>query len=392
MSAHQIYEALRGGAGTSSLATGYDIANAEAGLEAERAKLINRIAQKIEAGWQGQAGAAAFGAAKPIADVSIVGADNLERTHALLRDQADGFDSASGSVLPVPPSPPETGFLDDITPWSTDTESEIERYRQDSEHNIRVYGMYDDQSTANEQALPMDYSSLTDPGGAITVTGPDKPGLPPNPPGTGDPTDPPGTGVDSRDQPRTPPPNPPLPPDQPPFVPTDRPQPDRPQTTNPNDFVPTTPTTPPGTGRPPLVPLVPADPALAGGYPGGRGGAGGFGGGTGSGGGYGPGARPGEYGPGGRPGAAAGAEHGPGSRSGGAPGGEHGPGGRGAAAAAGRGAGGVGGAGMGGMGAGGGRGQGGEDSEHTRASFLQENDPEAIFGTDQITAPPVIGE
>ncbi|MGH3861889.1 MAG: hypothetical protein ACRDSQ_20240, partial [Actinokineospora sp.] len=69
-------------------------------------------------------------------------------------------------------------------------------------------------------------------------------------------------------------------------------------------------------------------------------------------------------------------------------GGDHGPGGRGGAASAGgRG----GGAGMGGGMGGGGRGQGGEDEEHTRASFLQEDDPEAIFGTDQITAPPVIG-
>lgn len=49
-------------------------------------------------------------------------------------------------------------------------------------------------------------------------------------------------------------------------------------------------------------------------------------------------------------------------------------------------------AGAGGMGAGGGRGQGGEDTEHERASFLQERDPDALFGTDEITAPPVIGQ
>lgn len=49
--------------------------------------------------------------------------------------------------------------------------------------------------------------------------------------------------------------------------------------------------------------------------------------------------------------------------------------------------------GMGGMaGAGGGKGQGGEDKEHKRADFLQENDPESLFGTDEKTAPPVIGD
>src|SRR5690606_15688306 len=65
----------------------------------------------------------------------------------------------------------------------------------------------------------------------------------------------------------------------------------------------------------------------------------------------------------------------------------------GAAAAAG-GAGGRGGAGGGMMGgAGAGRGQqGGEDEEHQRPSWLVEADPESLFGTDERTAPPVIGE
>lgn len=91
-------------------------------------------------------------------------------------------------------------------------------------------------------------------------------------------------------------------------------------------------------------------------------------------------------------GAGSGAGHGNGPGSGG----RAGAGAFGAdAASRGAGAGGAGGgrggaAGMGG-GAGGGRGQGGVDEEHTRASFLQEADPDALFGTDEITAPPVIG-
>ena len=44
---------------------------------------------------------------------------------------------------------------------------------------------------------------------------------------------------------------------------------------------------------------------------------------------------------------------------------------------------------MGGMGAGGRR---EEDGEHKVASYLQEADPDALFGTDEMTAPPVIGE
>lgn len=42
---------------------------------------------------------------------------------------------------------------------------------------------------------------------------------------------------------------------------------------------------------------------------------------------------------------------------------------------------------------GGGRGaRGGEDAEHKSPHYLQENDPDSVFGTDEKTAPPVIGQ
>jgi hypothetical protein len=33
----------------------------------------------------------------------------------------------------------------------------------------------------------------------------------------------------------------------------------------------------------------------------------------------------------------------------------------------------------------------GEDEEHQRPSYLVEPDPDSMFGTDEMTAPPVIG-
>jgi hypothetical protein len=40
----------------------------------------------------------------------------------------------------------------------------------------------------------------------------------------------------------------------------------------------------------------------------------------------------------------------------------------------------------------GGKGEGSEDAEHQRPSYLVEADPDSIFGSDERTAPPVIGE
>ena len=96
----------------------------------------------------------------------------------------------------------------------------------------------------------------------------------------------------------------------------------------------------------------------------------------------------GGFGPGGSGGAGAGANSGAGAGAGAAK-----PGGLGAVdGAAGRGGAGAARGGMGMAGAGGAKGQGGEDGEHGRPSYLVEGDPDEVFGTDQRTAPPVIGE
>ncbi|HVK21927.1 MAG TPA: hypothetical protein VM677_11255, partial [Actinokineospora sp.] len=205
MSAHQIYIALTEGPGTDSLESAYGVADTEANLEAERAKLVRRLAEKIEAGWEGQAGTAALGAAQPLVDVSIVGAANLEKTHVLLREQAGGFNRASTQVYPVAENAPETNWVDDWSPWETDTEEEVKEYQEKSEHNIQVYRQYDDQSMSNEQELPMDYSYLTDPGGSVAVTPPEGGGKEPIDPNKKDPWTPPGTGDGGRD--RTDPPS-----------------------------------------------------------------------------------------------------------------------------------------------------------------------------------------
>ena len=116
------------------------------------------------------------------------------------------------------------------------------------------------------------------------------------------------------------------------------------------------------------------------------GGRGGFGGGGGGAGGYG--GRGSGFGPGGSSNASGSNASGAGSRSAaGAQAAEESAMENGAAGARG-------GAGSssGGMGAGrGGSRGGGGDSEHKRASYLVEADPDSIFGTDERTAPPVIG-
>jgi hypothetical protein len=104
-------------------------------------------------------------------------------------------------------------------------------------------------------------------------------------------------------------------------------------------------------------------------------GSGGFGGGFGS---FGNQGGAGASGPGAGSGAGSGNPAGRGM-----PGGGMGPGGAGRPGAGGP---------PGGMGGAGRKGEGEEDKEHGRPSYLVEGDPESTFGSDELTAPPVIGD
>ncbi|MGH3861516.1 MAG: hypothetical protein ACRDSQ_18320, partial [Actinokineospora sp.] len=245
LSAYEIYQALKVRAnGTLGLQHATDSAAKEATLEAARANRVLELSAKIAAGCEGAAGEAALGAAKPLIDVSKIGAKNLEQTTKILESQTQGFHAASSAVRPVAEKPPETGFLDDIKPWATNTPTESEKYEADSLHNIRVYEAYDRQSMAHDEALPMDYSYIQDPGGSIGIEPPAK--TPPDDPGTGRPKDPytpPGRIDEGRDE-WTPPPVKPVKPVEPvdpkPVEPVDptKPQADE---TRPNQHIQTKP-------------------------------------------------------------------------------------------------------------------------------------------------------
>ncbi|MFI7676913.1 hypothetical protein [Actinophytocola sp. NPDC049390] len=138
-------------------------------------------------------------------------------------------------------------------------------------------------------------------------------------------------------------------------------------------------------GQNPYVPPLPVGPLGPNG-----GGDFGRGGGPGQGGRYGGGPGSGGFGGPGGPGSGAGRGPGVGGLGAGATG--EGAPVRGGAAGGVVGRGGVGGGMAGGPLGGGRRGEGEDDDEHKRPSFLVEGDPDAVFGTDQMTAPPVIGE
>jgi hypothetical protein len=389
LSPRDIYEQITGGKGKQSLLNECNETSVEQMSEQERADMVLSLAKAIREGWQGEASAGAYGTAMPLAERMIGNALDLKRAKDLLEQQYESFQTVYHRVRPI--SDPPKGSVDEKFPFDVDHEIAVKKYRDDAQNNLYVFGVYDEASHYNEINMPQEYraGSGTSGGGAVDVDPGDviKIGDPgPGEPRAGEPRPGgPGPGGQFTDSPYR----------------GSNPGGYNPgpggsvggpgSQTSPNDYRPS----PPPSRYPfPTYP-EPGQPSPVSGGPGFGGGVpvGGYTGGGGPGtGGFGP------RGSGPRGGPGIGGGPGPGSSGGPSmrgPGGGVGAGALAAEEAAARRAAQAAGArpGMGPMGApmGTGRGKNDEDDEHQR-KVLIESDGEAMFGSDVMTAPQVIGD
>jgi hypothetical protein len=382
----------------------------------ERTRSITGLTTSMESAWQGDAGGAARRGAGPLAVEHGLAGDTMATAETTLGSQFDAFRSAQRTVTEVPPTPDKPSAWDNLTSLGgagRNYENQVTQVNAANDQNVLIMEAYEGESEANASAMPTTYGRITDDYAAVGIERPVPPTPPPSyvpPPGTG--TDPgsytPGSNGNhnlpgSNDSNNSGNPN-----NNPGNGNGNNTNPNQ---TNPSDFRPPSTVEPPrglppgqNPGQNPHHPGAPGMvPPAFGPNGGGGGGSGGGSRGFGPGGGraFGPGGSGGMGGPGSGGGSGSGSG-GPGAGARGL-GSGFGPGGAAAAAegAAGRGGmGGGAGGGMGGgrggmgggMGGGGRRGEGEDDAEHERPSFLVEPDPHDTFGTDEVTAPPVIGE
>ncbi|MBC6446789.1 hypothetical protein [Actinokineospora xionganensis] len=410
MNGQQIFENFHAGRGPGQLNEAADIIRqVEADYEMWAAD-VRELTAKMEAAWSGDAGGAARRGAGPLVVEHELARPELTTAQDLTIRQVDSYDQAKNSVQPIPNQPEKPGFWDNVTSFggaSDDYESQMRNYNGANDQNVQVMRQYEDSSNYNASGMPQSYGNLT-PDQSEIVIGSEPKTPPPDDGKTPRQWEPPRVnGTDTGGTNSNTPPG------------SWNTQPS--QTTTPNGWTPPPSTLP---GQPPVgTPPVNTPPNVGPGYPppggwppgtlppgsrppgsqppgsrppGGGGprvgpGSGGTGG-PGSGQGMRGGGGGGGFGPGGSGSGGTGAGGGPRSGAMGGSGGMFGGGdhhanqGRGGAGAGGRGGGGMP---MGGGGGAGGRGE--DDLEHQSPSYLVENDPDAIFGTDEITAPPVIG-
>ena len=169
LSPDKIYEYFANGPGTGKLDTAQHATRQEWELEDERADLIRKQGELIRGGWQGAASEGAFGAAQPLAESAMRGAELLSQAEDLLDRQSGSFHRAANSVKPVPSKPPTMDTSNPMLPFM-DFETEVTTYQSDAQHNIDVYRVYDGASEYNEKNMPPEYDTVNHAGGSISVT------------------------------------------------------------------------------------------------------------------------------------------------------------------------------------------------------------------------------
>jgi hypothetical protein len=389
MSGQKIYENFTNGVGPEGLSSSAVMVNELAAEYLEEGDAIRRLTAKMESVWQGDAAGAAQRGAGPLAAEHELAAPQMGTAQDLNSRQAGSFVDARNAVVPVPAQPAAPN------PWAVFTSpGEVVPYRQQvadynaaNQHNVDVMTGYAGASSYNGKGMPQSYGTLTDDqsGIAIDAGGSDAGGPRDSGPESDDGSRAGGRGAverPARGVGWVAPPSDAAGPASSGGAPPEGGGRPGPQETTPGGFAPA-PTGPvgpvgggvesrppsggPGGGSAPGTGFVPVGSGLNDGS-GGRGLA--------------------ARGPLGRVGG--GEPHGPGGRLGAGQGGVSGEphvAARGTGGAAGRGgvSGGV-------PVAGGGRGRGEEDLERFAPDYLQEQDPEGVFGADELTAPPVIGE
>ncbi|SEP52009.1 hypothetical protein [Amycolatopsis saalfeldensis] len=371
-----IYKKISTG-NTSSIDGGISAAKDLETVHTDRVGKIDALNGAMDGAWQGNSAAAAQAGGHALSIWHDDSAKNLQTSHTFLGNQKDSFHTVQGQVHELPDSPPKMGFWDHA-PWS-DKDDEINKYNDNSKANVQAYTAYYSSSAQNAGGMPTynvwKGNNISDgTGNPNSISGGGGGGHF----GSGG-----GGGGGGSFNPNT-------------KVPTFNPN----VPTTPHGTLPNVPTHDPSSTNLPNFPndhtsassYVPpsVDPSTfnpSGFGPGGGGGAGGGfgpgGGGAGSGVGsaaFGPGGFGGGFGPGGAgSGAAAG---GAGEAAGGMRGGAMGAGAAGKAGSSG----------MGGMGGGRGGGKKGEEDQEHQTKYLVEEDNNELFGSDQLTVPPVIGE
>ncbi|QRP49643.1 WXG100 family type VII secretion target [Amycolatopsis sp. FDAARGOS 1241] len=184
MDGKQIYDNFRNG-NTSGLRAAATQVQQLSSAYLERAQSIKDLQDRMAKSWQGDAADAANAGAGPLEKAFANTADPLDMTNASVEMQAGSFEESSHAVVEVPPKP------DKPNPWTTGLKAAIpiagpfmaahdqnsyqdklNEYNAANDTNVRVMDQYNGVTTSTKSVLPTQYGTLESDGAAIRLSTP----------------------------------------------------------------------------------------------------------------------------------------------------------------------------------------------------------------------------
>jgi hypothetical protein len=158
----EIYENFKKGPGPEGLNASAEIVHDVVREYQALAERVHRLAVDMESAWDGAAGDGARGGARPVATEHELAGGELLTAQDLVSRQVDSFIEARNRVVPVPPAPTE------VRPWRLDSPDTATTFMRQltahlaaAQNNIDVMNGYTGASDHNTVHLPMSYGTLT---------------------------------------------------------------------------------------------------------------------------------------------------------------------------------------------------------------------------------------
>lgn len=171
MSAEQIYNNFKNGAGTKALESFAEVLVQLRRSYEDRAMAIKKIQERMESGWTGDAGMAAVSGAGPLVPALQESAANMDRTFMSVTNQAQAWNQTANSVEPVPPVPEKPSWWDNAITLggaSDNYEKSLAEHNRAAQHNVDVMKRYEAMTSAN-QDFPRSYTTLSPSGVPIKI-------------------------------------------------------------------------------------------------------------------------------------------------------------------------------------------------------------------------------
>ena len=177
-SATQIYQMLNSGPGTTGIYHASDGAAAQMSTQDDLNNQIVQLNQKMGGAWTGAASEQAQAGATPLAGAAQDATNALAVHQSVMTGQAEAFTTARNSVTNVPETMP-TNIGNDFLAAFGDTgplDDQITQYNNASQNNVQVYQTYSTMSSLNADTMPQSYGQIPVSNATITIVPPSSTG------------------------------------------------------------------------------------------------------------------------------------------------------------------------------------------------------------------------